>query len=138
MARFYTVKIGPTLYLTSDGTSTGLPVKLTVTGWDKILNPVAGNSVRANTGKAIRQSIVRPVGEPVIISVESWITKTLWDSLVALIDDANENDTTLTIIATGQTGSFTKTCKPSLGVPYTAQRFRGTRIFQPVFTFETV
>lgn len=137
MARYYAIRFG-SIYLTSDGTSGGIPAKLNVEGWQNLINPVTGNVVRANAGNAIRQTILRPGGDLLIVSVETWLTKSVWDSIKTLFDAANSADTAITVIGTGDTGNFTKTCKPDLQAPYSAARFRSEKIFQPVFRLHTV
>ncbi len=137
MARYYSIRIGPTLYLSQDGGSSSL-ARARVIGWENMITPVTGNSVRANTGKAIRQTILRPAGDQLEIQIETWLTKTIWQAVLAIIDNCNANDVNTTITAVGDTGNFTKNVKPVLQQPYSAERFLNEKILRPVFRFETV
>lgn len=138
MAWYYSIKIGPTLYLSEDGTSGSLLCRTKVVGWENMINPVTGNSVRANTGKPIRQTILRPAGDQVEIQVETWMTKAVWDAVLAIINNCNTNAVNTTVAAVGDTGNFTKNVRPALQNPYTAETFDDGKIIKPIFRFETV
>ena len=136
MSQYYAIRIGMT-YLTSDGTSGGLPARCLVPQWPVLVNPHVGVSMRANSGRPIRQVIVRPPGDRFQIQIETWLAKSVWQAIKAAMDAAVLNNTTITVVGTGDTGNFTKTAKPALDTPYDAEGFDDERIIRPFFWFET-
>lgn len=137
MARYYSARLG-TIYFTSDGTSGGIPCKLTIEGWHNAINPVAGVVRRANSGRPIVQAITRPVGDEIRILIDTSLSKTVWDSLKTAINNALTSNTTLAFVAVGDTGNITKTVRPFPNEPYAAESFRNGRIIRPVFRVYTV
>lgn len=133
MAKFYKIRLN-SIYLTSDGTNTGDPVKLSVSGADA-LGGVSGVTI-PTVGGAVNQLF--GTSKPIEIRVLTHISEALWNSLVALINTALENSETINLIGTGDTGDFQRNVQPLLPKPFEAQDFRNGRILTPIFRFITV
>ncbi len=136
MSQYYSIRIGA-VYLTSDGTNTGLPARCLVPQWPVLVNPYVGVSRRANSGRPVRQVIARPPGDIFEIQVETWLSKGVWLSIKTAMNTATLNNTTITVTGAGDTGNFTKAAKAALDNPYTAEGFDDEMIIRPVFRFET-
>ncbi len=137
MARFYRIQIED-IYLTSTGLVGGIPAKLQVVGADELLQTMTGAAFPAIGGGAVLQLAAFTVGKRLEIQIETHLYTAQWDDLKALINDAMENDTSLAIIGTGDTGDFTVDAKPFPLNPYSSAGFENGRINKPVFRFITV
>lgn len=137
MARFFRVQI-ETIYLTSDGLVSGIPAKLQIPNADDILTSMTGAAFPTIGGGAVLQLVPWTSGKQFEIQIETYLYEAVWTDLIGLINDAMENDTALTVIATGDTGDFTTEAKPFPVKPFSSAGFENTRIYKPNFKFITV
>lgn len=136
MARFYQIQIA-SVYLTSDGTAAGDPCKLNVPGVEDLLTTITGAAIPAIGGGSVLQLVPWTAGKQLQIEVET-VMEDVWNDLVDLILDALTNDTSFTIIGTGDIGDFSVSVKPFPIKPFSAPGFRNGRIKNAVFKFITV
>ena len=137
MAKFYQVQI-ETVYFTSTGLAGGLPAKLTVSGIEDLLTTVIGAAFPAIGGGAVLQLVPWTSGKQFEIAVETHLYTAQWEDLKDLINDALENDTSLTVQLSGETGNFTGEAKPFPVKPFSCEKFENGRIYKPVFRFITI
>lgn len=137
MAKFYRVKIG-SIFLTSDGSETGLACKLSVAGADALLlsAPVNSSTVLAVDGTPINIFVGTSAGRILEIRVLV-LTKHVWELLVAEINTALENESTINLTGTGDIGDFDVDCLPLLPKPFEAAEFKNERIKNSTFRFIT-
>lgn len=137
MARFYRLQIG-SVYLTSDGTSAGLPCKLKIGGVEALRVNYAGQTAPSADGTP--QTVAFLVGtksRPLSVTVET-LPKTVFDSLVTVINNALQNNSTITLVGTGDYGDFNIACVPTLPTPISSSgEFINGRLKQVVLNFTT-
>lgn len=104
MARFYRIQLD-SIYLTSDGTVSGVPCKLEIPEVSDVIDGFAQNPVIANNGEVVHQTFEQINGKIFNIAVEV-MTKTLWESLKTLRDTALGSSLTINVIGTGDIGDF--------------------------------
>lgn len=131
MARFNTVQI-ETLYFTDTGLVGGKPCKIEVTGLDALSLASTGAIAIAADGMpyAFVASNAEGQGVPIRIAPEQ-LTTALFASLKTIINAAIAGSTTLTVIITGDTGTFNLECLPALPKPLEFPgKFRNGRIYE--------
>lgn len=116
MARYNLISIAG-LYLTTDATSTGDLCRTEVTGLDAASFNSQGQTILAIDGTAYNQIVItNKKGLPLRIEAEQ-MSKELFDDLIAAIDEAMTDETTVAVSITGDTGTFSFTCLPRLPDP---------------------
>lgn len=105
--RFNRVSIGG-IHLSSDGTLSGTPCKLTVSNIDELLLDKTGSIDFAADGTAWIQ-LADVHGVALDISVRK-LKQAVYDDLVDAFNDANNTGAKLTVVITGSTGSFSRQC----------------------------
>lgn len=137
MAGFYRIQIGA-IYLTKTGANTGKPCKLEVSNLEDLLTTVIGVPMPSIVpGKTTLQLVPWAAGKTFEIKVLS-LSKTVWESLRDFLNDKLENDSTFTVIGTGDIGNFSVTCKPFPQKPFSAGSFQNGWIQAATFRFVTV
>jgi len=136
MSRFYDIRIHG-VFLTEDGTSSGLPCKLSVENVEDLLTTVAGNVQPSANGTPIFQLVEWTAGKQFAVRV-SILTKDVWLILCELLNTTLEDGAAISIAGAGDTGDFTVSAKPFPQKPFAAERFINGRIINAVFRFITV
>jgi len=136
MSRFYDIQING-IFLTDDGTDSGLGCKLSVENVEDLLKTVAGFVQLSAKGTPQFQLVEWTAGKQFAVRV-STLTKDVWLDLVELLNTALEEDDTLIIAGSGDTGDFTVSAKPFPQKTFAAERFINGRIINAVFRFITV
>jgi hypothetical protein len=137
MARFYRVQIGP-VYLTDTGLIGGIPCKLKIPGIEALRVTYAGETAPSAGGTPHTVAFsVGTKGRPLSIEIES-LPKAVFDSIVTLINNALANNTTITLIGTGDYGDFNLAAVPRLPSPITgSSEFINGRLKKVSFHFTT-
>lgn len=113
MARYNHIQIG-TIHLTNDGTAIGMECKTSVIGLNFLKTSKAGNIQYSADGTPYAQIIdVGNKGVALEIGAD-WMSKTVFDSIVALMNTALNTFATINIIITGDTGDFSVNCIPNI------------------------
>ena len=136
MSRFYDIRIHG-IFLTEDGTTAGLPCKLSVENVEDLLTTVAGNVRLSANGTPIFQLVEWTAGKQFAVRV-STLTKDVWLSLCELLNTTLEEDVAISIEGSGDIGDFTVSAKPFPQKPFAAEAFINGRIINAVFRFITV
>ena len=136
MARFYQVQID-SIYLTDDGSAGGIACKLSIPNVEDLLTTMTGAAVPAIGGGAVLQLVPWTSGKQFEILIET-VMEDVWNDLLELILDALENDTSFTIVGTGDAGDFNVSVKPFPVKPFSLQSFINGRIRGAFFKFITV
>lgn len=130
MAKFYKIQIG-TIHLTSDGLTTGLPCKLSVSGVSLLRANYVKTPVQNADGSQIVQTYEQTSGKPLEIRILS-LPLGVGNQLVTLFNSLAP----VTVIGTeGDTGDFNKTCEI---VSFDYQEFRNGRWKNAVLKLVTV
>ncbi len=138
MSRFYRVKFD-SIYLSSDGTISGIPAKLQVNGASELLSNFTGSVIQAVDGTPVVQIFeTGSKGKTLEIKIETHIYTALWNSIVALINTALENSVSINVVGVGDIGDFNVDALPLLPRPFEAEGFENGRILKPIFRFITV
>jgi len=137
MARFYTLQI-ETVYLTDTGLAGGIPCKLKIGGVEALRLNYAGQTAPSADGTPQTVAfLVGTLGRPLSVSIET-LPDSVFDSLVAVIDNALANDTTITLTGVGDYGDFSLEAVPTLPAPITSSgEFINGRLKQVVLNFTT-
>lgn len=137
MARFNTVQLN-SIYFTDDGTGSGTPCKLAIKGLDALKTAKTGQTVQSADGAPFLQ-IVENSNKGLVVSITPVILmKDVFDSLTAEIAGAIENETTIDLEISGDTGDFSLTVLPLLPNPIQfSGDFLNARIKSPTFNFIT-
>ena len=133
---FYRIQIG-NVYLTKDGSASGRPCLLTLTGADQLRQTRRGNVFKSLDGTPYLQIAANAKGKTLEIRVEV-LMASVWESVVALINNALETRTTLNVKGTGDLGVFDVNVLPLVPRPFEARDFIDGRILSSVFRFITV
>lgn len=134
MSRSYRIQFD-SIYLTSDGTNAGEPVKVAVGDPSALKLEYTGTTIET-VGGAVNQLFKIP--KPVEIRVLTHLSEIVWEAIVALINTALENSATINIKGVGDIGDFDIDALPLLPRPFEAQDFANGRIKTPIFRFITV
>lgn len=138
MSRFYRVKFD-SIYLSSDGLSGGIPAKLQVAGADALLSNFTGSVTPSVDGTPVMQIFETGIkGKTLEIRVETHLYKPVWESVVALVNDALDNSASINVVGTGDIGDFDVDAVPLLPRPFEAETFENGRILKPIFRFITI
>jgi hypothetical protein len=106
MSRYNVVKIG-TVFLTKDGTVTGKPCKCIVSGIELLKTTKTGQIVNSADGTPYAQ-LINFSHKGVVVEVKAeWMSKSVFDSIVALHETAKNNSSSIALAFTGDTGSLT-------------------------------
>ncbi len=133
---FYRIQIED-VALTKDGTNAGRNCLLTVAGADALLQTKTGNVFQALDGTPYAQLSAFTKGKTLEIQVEI-LMQSVWQDVVALINNALANQSALNINGTGDLGDFDVNAIPLVPKPYEARDFIDGRIIQPKFRFITI
>lgn len=137
MARYHTVQIG-SVYLTSTGASGGVPCKNQVSGLPALKTTKTGQIISSADGTPYAQLLsVSHKGLPIEIVTE-WMLKAVFDSIVALIESAKNASSSITLVITGDLGSFTVGVIPSVPDDIIFDIFRNGYIKNAGFRFITI
>ena len=116
MADYNKVSIG-SIFLTDDGTETGLPCRVEVTGLDR-LKPTKTGAVQIAADGTPKAFITGNTGRGVLISIRpTAVMKDVFDDVNDAINDALGVPETINITIDGDTGTFDLDCVPSLPQP---------------------
>lgn len=126
MSRFYIAQID-TIFLSSDGTNTGTPCKLQISGADDLITPITGRAEPSANGTPIFQNFAWTAGKQFEINIET-INAEQWDALKTLINDSLAENETFTVTGTGDAGNFSVTAAPLPQKPFSAVAFINGRI----------
>jgi hypothetical protein len=135
MSRFYRIQID-TIYLTSDGTSGGIP-KLTVQGVEDLLTTITGSVFPTIGGGSIKTLAPWTKDKQFDVQIEV-LMKDQWDALVDLLNGKLEADDDFIVTGTGDIGDFSVTVKPFPRKPFAAKEFLNGIISGANFKFITV
>lgn len=137
MARYYTLQIG-TVYLTDTGLAGGVPCRLRISPVESLRVTYAGQTAPSADGTPYTVAFaVGTKGRPLVVSVD-YLPKAVFDSVVALINTALQNNTTITLIGTGDLGNFNLAAVPALPIPVKADGGFSNSILRGVeFSFVT-
>jgi hypothetical protein len=136
MAKFYLIQLN-SVYLTSDGTSSGKRCKLTVSGVENLVRTRTGFTSLAIDGTPVTQIVEQNgKGFAVEISIET-LTKTVFDDLIELINNALVQSATIDLIGTGETGNFNVDVIPLMPNPFSFESFRNNYIKNVALRFVT-
>lgn len=136
MASFYKIKIG-SIWLTADGSENADQCKSSVSGASDLLNNFTGSVTPAVDGTPIVQIFeIGTKGKILEIKVTRLYTS-VWQSLIASIQDALSSGETINLIGTGDIGDFDVECIPLLPKPFEASEFINGRIENAIFRFIT-
>ena len=124
--RFYAIQID-TIFLTSNGSNTGTPCKLTVSNVEDLLTNVIGAAVPTVGGNVVFQLVPFTRGKQFDIQIEV-LNLAQWNDLKTLINSRLAADTSFTVSGTGDTGNFSVSAKPFPQKPFSAQSFLNNRI----------
>jgi len=106
MARYNEVKID-TVYLTSTGLVGGKPCKVNVPGLEQLQTTKTGQVANSANGTPYLQ-LIDFEHRGIKIQVETeWMSKTVYDSIVAIHEASKNGGTTIPIEISGDTGDFT-------------------------------
>lgn len=135
--KFYKIRIGG-VWLTENGAQNALACKLSVAGADALLiyAPVNSATVLAVDGTPINIFVGTSAGRILEIRVLV-LAKDVWNLLVAEINTALENGSTINLTGTGDIGDFDVDCLPLLPKPFEAAEFKNERIKNSIFRFIT-
>lgn len=135
MARFNTIKIN-NVWLTSDGLSTGDPCQTTVDGLNRQLLTFKGTMQKALDGTPYVQIMrIYGRGETLSVTVET-LAKSVYDSILVILENAALNGTTVSVRISGDTGTFSFNCLPGFPQPVEMPgTFIEQRIKQVKFNF---
>ena len=137
MSRFYRIKLND-LHLSSDGTADGDPCKLSCDGADALALAVTGTTSVAVDGTPVNVLFDGGGGRVLEIKVET-LEAAIYHAVVALINTALANSTTINIVGTGDILNFDVPVIPLFQPrPFEAKDFSGGRIKNAVFRFITV
>lgn len=136
MARFYRIQIN-SIYLTSDGTSGGIPCKLQVVGVEDLLTEIIGTAVLSVGGTPVYQLVPFTTGKSFEIQIET-INQAEWDDLKDLLNLNLTNDSSVSVTGTGEIGDFIVAAKPNPVKPFAAGSFLNGRILGATLRFITV
>jgi hypothetical protein len=134
MARYNAVQIG-SVYLTSTGAAGGLPCKTTIKGLESMKTSKTGQALISADGTPYLQVIdVDNRGIPVEITTD-WMSKTVFDSVVALIESAINSASSIALVINGDTGNFSFNAVPAVPEQIFFQDFRNNYIRGAGFKF---
>jgi len=134
--QYNTVQIN-SLYLTKDGLSGGIPCKLTVAGLDALKPPVSAGVKKALDGTPYRRTVdFGGRGFDISITVEI-LLKDVFDDVNDEINDAITDEETLSLVITGDTGTFNLTVIPGEKPIQFSGEFINERIKQVTYNFVT-
>ncbi|HEX8288022.1 MAG TPA: hypothetical protein VF556_08505 [Pyrinomonadaceae bacterium] len=136
MSGFYNIRVHD-IFLSEDGTNTGLGCKLSVENVEDLLTTVAGNVQLSANGTPVFHLVEWTAGKQFAVRV-STLTTDVWLSLVELLNTALEENDTLSIAGAGDTGDFTVSAKPFPQKPFAAERFSNGYVHGITFRFITV
>jgi hypothetical protein len=136
MSRYNEVQIGST-YLTSTGAGGGKPCKVQVKGLETLKTTKTGQIINSADGTPYAQLIsVSHKGLPIEILTE-WMTKTVFDAIVTLIENAKNGASTIALNISGDTGNFSLTVIPAVPDDIFFDSFRNNYIKGAGFRFMT-
>lgn len=122
MARYYKIKIG-SVWLTSDGTETGIACKTKVSGFSDSLFDKIGNTVKALDGTPITfLTVDLRKGMSILLEVPSFITS-VFDDVKTELQDSLTNKTLFELDIIGETGTFNLLAKPDMPTPLDSESF---------------
>lgn len=115
MANRYNLISIDSIYLTSDGTALGTPCKTKVSGLNSAQLEKSGTVIPASDGTMYVQLIDN---KGVNISIElDWITKAVFDSLIALFNSVISEGNAFSLNISGDTGTFAFNSVPAFPDP---------------------
>lgn len=136
MARYNQVQIG-SVYLTSTGANGGKPCKVDVKGLGKLKTTKTGQVINSADGTPYAQLLsVGHKGLPIEV-ITDWMTKTVFDSVVSLIETAKNAASSITLVITGETGTFSLTTIPDVPEDIDFGSFSTSYIKGAIFRFKT-
>lgn len=105
MSRFYSVQLG-TIYWTSDETSAGRGCKVLARGVEAFRSPYARSIVHSASGKAYKfLADIQDEGKHFELELTN-CPVSLYESLIAFLNEAEESGETFRLIASGLPASF--------------------------------
>lgn len=135
--RFNTVKLN-SVYFTEDGSQTGTKCKLAVAGLDALKKTRPASIQRdLNNVPYRQQSDFAGKGFDLSITVET-LTESVFSAINDEINAACENETSLTLEISGDTGDFNLTVIPAAESVRFPGTFINSRIKQVTYSFVTV
>jgi hypothetical protein len=135
MARFYRVQIN-TLFLTNSSLVGGTPCELEVTNIEDLIASVTGVSIPVIGGR-VRVTAPWTSGKDFEVKV-SVMFSSLYEDLETFLNNANETDTSFTLVITGDIYDLELTVKPRLQKPISRNSFQNGVTNGVVMAFETV
>lgn len=131
MARYYSLQIG-TVYLTDTGLVGGKPCRIKIEPVESLRVNYAGQTAPSADGTPYTVAFaVGTKGRALTVTID-YLPKTVLDSLVTLINTALQNNTTITLIGTGDLGNFNLQAVPALPNPIRAGGRFSNAILQDV------
>lgn len=134
MARFNLIQIG-SIYITSTGLVDGSRCKSEVTGLDPLRLSRRVSIIKAIDGTPYRQLSESEKGIDFQISID-WVAKTVYDNILNLFDDSNEDGTFIAISVDGDTGTYSVNAIPQSD-PVSSEGFSGGIIKKVKFKMVT-
>lgn len=124
--------------MTSDGTVSGTPCKLTIDGVEALRNSYAGQTVPSADGTPQTVAfLVGTKGRALAVKID-FLPKAVFDLLVGEINNSIATNTAITLIGTGDFGNFNLGAVPTLPEPITSGgEFSNSMLKNITFNFTT-
>lgn len=134
MARFNLIQIG-SIYITGTGLVDGFRCKTEVQGLDPLRLSRRSSIIKAIDGTPFRQLSESVKGIDFEISID-WVAKTVYDNILSLFDDSNEDGTVIAVSVDGDTGTYSVNAIPQSD-PVSSDSFSGGIIKKVKFKMVT-
>lgn len=133
--KFYSIQIGD-IHLSSDGTETGIPCFLTLTGANDFFTQISGSVINTVGGRVV-QPVVFATGKDFEIKV-SIMPADIWDDLKALREELLTSGESVNIAGAARPGNFDVQAKPLLSEMFTFESFDNDFLYDVSMKFYTV
>lgn len=134
MARFNLIQIG-SIYITSNGLVGGSRCKTEVDGLNPLRLSRRSSIIKAIDGTPYRQLSESVKGIDFDITID-WMAKTVYDNIIGLFDDSNEDGTFIAVSVDGDTGTYSVNAIPQAD-PVSSDGFSGGIIKKVKFKMVT-
>lgn len=136
MARYNLIQLG-TIYLTSNGLSNGSPCKTQVNGLSPLKTDKTGQVFSSANGTPYAQLVDVDNKGTIIEIITEWMSKTVFDSIVTLINNTKNSAISITLVIAGDLGTFNLSVIPGIPDDIIVDEFRNGYIKGAKFRFVT-
>ena len=127
-----------TVYLSQTGTNAEPFIKCSVSKTGDLKTTIIGQPTRSADGSVISNLSTWTKGKEFEISLLTWIDAAIWNSIISIINNALENNSTFTVAGIGYTGAdFSFSVKPNPIEPFSESRFLNGRVYGAVLRLIT-